>query len=90
MPPTRRTRRAGGTDSSYSNPTTPSSTSSGGAIAVLVLFALAGAVGVYDGVNRTVDLWVARRYRPMVSAAWNLAVLLASLSAIVARLRRLR
>lgn len=61
-----------------------------GALAVLVLFALVGAVGVYTGVNRTIDIWVARRYQPMVSAGWNLAVLLASLSGIVALLRRLR
>lgn len=64
-----------------------------GTLALLVVFAIVAAVSLYTNVNRIIDLWVTREYRPIVSAAFNLLVLLlagAGISVLLGQLARRR
>lgn len=56
-------------------------------IAVLAVTALVALFGFYTGVSRAISVWVSRSYRPLVSAAFNLALLLSALGGIGLLLR---
>ena len=60
-----------------------------GALVVLVLLALVAVVGLYADVSRVIQVWVTREYRPVVSAAFNLSVLLVAAAGISVLLRQL-
>ena len=57
-------------------------------VAVLAVTALVALFGFYTGVSRAIGVWVSRSYRPIVNAAFNLALLLAALGGIGLLLRR--
>ena len=57
-------------------------------VAVLALTAVVALFGFYTGVSRAITVWVSRSYRPVVNAAFNLALLLAALGGIGLLLRR--
>ncbi|MEF8843282.1 MAG: hypothetical protein V5A62_16930 [Haloarculaceae archaeon] len=57
-------------------------------VAVLAVTALVALFGFYTGVSRAISVWVTREYRPLVNAAFNLALLLAALGGIGLLLRR--
>ena len=56
-------------------------------VAVLAVTALVALFGFYTGVSRAISVWVSRSYRPLVNAAFNLALLLAALGGIGLLLR---
>jgi hypothetical protein len=58
-------------------------------VAVLAVTALVALFGFYTGVSRAISVWVTREYRPLVNAAFNLALLLAALGGIGLLLRRI-
>jgi hypothetical protein len=57
-------------------------------VAVLAVTALVALFGFYTGVSRAISVWVTREFRPVVNAAFNLALLLAALGGIGLLLRR--
>ena len=57
-------------------------------VVVLAVTALVALVGFYTGVSRVISVWVTSEYRPLVNAAFNLALLLAALGGIGLLLRR--
>lgn len=57
-------------------------------VAVLAVTALVALFGFYTGVSRAISVWVSSSYRPLVNAAFNLALLLAALGGIGLLLRR--
>jgi hypothetical protein len=57
-------------------------------VAVLAVTALVALFGFYTGVSRAISVWVTREYRPIVNAAFNLALLLVALGGIGLLLRR--
>ena len=57
-------------------------------VAVLAVTALVALFGFYTGVSRAIGVWVSSSYRPIVNAAFNLALLLAALGGIGLLLRR--
>lgn len=60
-----------------------------GLLALLVLFGLAAAVGLYTSVGRIIEVWVAREFQPVFNAAFNLLVLLLVAAGISGLLHRL-
>lgn len=60
-----------------------------GLLALLVLFGLAAAVGLYTSVGRIIQVWVASEFQPVFNAAFNLLVLLLVAAGITGVLRRL-
>lgn len=59
-------------------------------LAGLLLFALVAAANLYGAVGSAINEWVAREYRSLFRAAFNLAVLLAALAGVSYQARRLR
>ena len=57
-------------------------------VAVLAVTALVALFGFYTGISRAISIWVTREYRPIVNAAFNLALLLVALGGIGLLLRR--
>ena len=57
-------------------------------VVVLAVTALVALFGFYTGVSRAISVWVSSSYRPIVNAAFNLALLLAALGGIGLLLRR--
>lgn len=60
-----------------------------GALGVCSLLAVFALVQFYGSVTATIDLWVDARYQPVMRAAFNLAVLLASLIGVSVLVREL-
>jgi hypothetical protein len=61
-----------------------------GLLAGLLLVALVSAIGLYTAISSAISTWVAREWRPLFRAAFNLAVLLLAGSGIVWQIRRMR
>ena len=57
-------------------------------IVVLGVTAIVALAGFYTGVSSAIRVWVAAEYRPLVNAAFNLALLSAALAGIGLLLRR--
>jgi hypothetical protein len=58
-------------------------------LAGLAVFALVAAVGFYTSAQGAIRTWVTPEFRPVVSAAFNLVVLLAVSAGLVRQVRRL-
>ncbi|MES3517562.1 MAG: hypothetical protein PPP58_07870 [Natronomonas sp.] len=58
-----------------------------GAVAGLAILAFIAAIGVYTSLSAAIELWIDDRYRHLVDAGFNLAVLCAALAGVVAVLR---
>ncbi len=58
-------------------------------LAGLALFALVAAVGFYTSTQGAIRTWVSPDFRPVVSAAFNLVVLLVVSAGLVRQVRRL-
>ncbi|SFB82954.1 hypothetical protein SAMN05444422_102262 [Halobiforma haloterrestris] len=60
-----------------------------GALAVCSVLAVVATVRLYGSVTAAIDLWVTERYQPLMRAAFNVVVLLGSLTGISLVLREL-
>lgn len=60
-----------------------------GALALCSLLVVVATIQFYGSVTTAIDLWVADRYQPLMRAAFNLVVVLASLTGISLVLREL-
>ncbi|MFC7136553.1 hypothetical protein [Halobaculum litoreum] len=58
-------------------------------LAALLLLALVAGVQFYTAVSRTITRWVTDDYRSLVTAAFNLAVLLVAAAGVSRQIRRL-
>lgn len=61
-----------------------------GLLAGLLIVALVAVVGLYTAVSSAISIWVAREWRPLFRAAFNLVVLLLAGSGIVWQAARMR
>lgn len=56
----------------------------------LAVFAAVAAMNVYANVGAVINEWVAREYRPLFRAAFNLVVLFVAAAGLIRLVRRLR
>ena len=57
-------------------------------VVVLAVTAMVALFGFYTGVSRAITVWISSGYRPLVSAAFNLSLLLVAVGGIGLLLRR--
>jgi len=60
-----------------------------GALLALGILAVVAGIGLYGSLSSIIDVWIAERYQPIASAAFNFAVLSVAAGGMFGLVRRL-